>query len=105
MQIFTAQEDEGDQEVIPDIPELVDRQGGKDQFRYVWNDFLIPLILLRSKNLHTLPIKLQVMDSITIAKDYDAMIATGFIAIIIPIIFFLFFQKHFLEGLSGGLKE
>lgn len=75
------------------------------QFRYVWNDFLIPLILLRSKNLHTLPIKLQVMDSITIAKDYDAMIATGFIAIIIPIIFFLFFQKHFLEGLSGGLKE
>ena len=34
------------------------------QFRYVWNDFLNPLILLRSKNLHTLPIKLQVMDSI-----------------------------------------
>lgn len=75
------------------------------QFRYVWNDFLVPLILLRSKNLHTLPIKLQVMDSITIAKDYDAMIATGFIAILIPIVFFLLFQKHFLEGLSGSLKE
>lgn len=75
------------------------------QFRYVWNDFLIPLILLRSKNLHTLPIKLQVMDSITIAKDYDAMIATGFVAILIPVIFFLFFQRQFLEGLSGSLKE
>ena len=33
------------------------------------------------------------------------MIATGFIAIIIPIIFFLLFQRHFLEGLSGSLKE
>jgi len=75
------------------------------QFLNVWNDFLIPMILLRSENLHTLPIKLQVMDSITIAKDYDAMIATGFIAILIPIIFFLLFQRHFLEGLSGSIKE
>ena len=75
------------------------------QFRYIWNDFLIPMVLLRNRTLHTLPIKLQVMDSVNVAKDYDAIIATGFIAIIIPIFFFLIFQRQFMEGLSGSLKE
>lgn len=75
------------------------------QFRHIWNDFLVPMVLLRSRELHTLPIKLQVMDSVNVAKDYDAIIATGFIAITIPILFFLVFQRQFMEGLSGSLKE
>ncbi|MBN2546586.1 MAG: carbohydrate ABC transporter permease [Spirochaetes bacterium] len=74
------------------------------QFKEVWNDFLIPMIVLRSGSLFTLPIKLQLMDSQTFNKPYDAIIATGFITAIIPIIFFLIFQRYFIEGLTGGIK-
>lgn len=75
------------------------------QFREIWNDFLRPMIILRQDSLFTLPISLQFMDSVNIAKDYDAMVATGFVAVLIPIIFFLIFQRQFMEGLSGGIKE
>ena len=74
------------------------------QFRLIWNDFLIPMIVLRNRALHTLPIKLQTMDSITIAKDYDAIMATGFLAVFVPIVFFLIYQRQFMEGLSGSVK-
>jgi ABC-type glycerol-3-phosphate transport system permease component len=75
------------------------------QFQLVWNDFLTPMIVLRDNNLFTLPIKLQFMDSVNIAKDYDAMVATGLIAILIPVIFFIIFQRQFIEGISGGVNE
>ena len=51
------------------------------------------------------PIKTQVMDSQNFNKPYDAIIATGFITILIPLIFFLIFQKQFIEGLAGGIKR
>ena len=75
------------------------------QFTAIWNDFLVPLLILRNKTLHTLPIKLQAIDSVNVAKDYDAIIATSFIAIIIPIVVFLMFQRQFIEGISGSVKE
>lgn len=75
------------------------------QFRDIWNDFLKPMIILRSDSLFTLPITLQFMDSVNIAKDYNCMVATGFVAVLIPIIFFILFQRQFIEGLSGGIKE
>jgi ABC-type glycerol-3-phosphate transport system permease component len=75
------------------------------QFREVWNDFLIPMVVLRNGNLFTLPIKLQLMDSQTFNKPYDAIISTGFITALIPVLAFLIFQKQFIEGLAGGIKE
>ena len=38
------------------------------QFRAIWNDFMLPLIILKTKQLYTLPLQIQVMDSINIAK-------------------------------------
>lgn len=75
------------------------------QFRLIWNDFLIPMIVLRSENLFTLPIKIQLMDSQNFNKPYDVIIASGFITAAIPLVFFLIFQRQFIEGLSGGVKE
>ncbi|NLU41687.1 MAG: carbohydrate ABC transporter permease [Firmicutes bacterium] len=74
------------------------------QFRAVWNDFLIPMIVLRNRALHTLPIKLQFMDSQNYNVPFDAIMATSLIAVLIPVVFFFLFQKQFIEGLSGGLK-
>lgn len=75
------------------------------QFRLIWNDFLVPMIVLRDENLFTLPIKIQLMDSQNFNKPYDVIIASGFITALIPLIFFLIFQRQFIEGLTGGLKE
>lgn len=75
------------------------------QFRLIWNDFLIPMIVLRNDNLFTLPIKIQLMDSQNFYKPYDVIIASGFITAAIPLVFFLIFQRQFIEGLSGGVKE
>lgn len=75
------------------------------QFRLIWNDFLIPMIVLRDENLFSLPIKIQLMDSQNFNKPYDVIIASGLITAAIPLLFFLFFQRQFIEGLSGGVKE
>jgi ABC-type glycerol-3-phosphate transport system permease component len=75
------------------------------QFRLIWNDFLIPMIVLRDENLFTLPIKIQLMDGQNFNKPYDVIIASGFITAAIPLLFFLIFQRQFIEGLSGGVKE
>ena len=74
------------------------------QFRGIWNDFLLPMIVLRDDIYHTLPIKLQVMNSMNYDIPYDAMMATSFITALIPVIFFLIFQRYFVEGIAGGMK-
>ena len=75
------------------------------QFRQIWNDFLLPMILLRSESRYTMPITIQVMDSVNIAKPYDVIIASGFLTALVPMILFICFQKYFIKGLSGGVKE
>jgi multiple sugar transport system permease protein len=75
------------------------------QFRQIWNDFLNPMIILRSESLFTLPVRIQVMDSQNFNKPYDAIITAGFITALVPMIVFLLFQRQFVEGLAGGLKE
>jgi ABC-type glycerol-3-phosphate transport system permease component len=75
------------------------------QFRGIWNDFLMPMIILRSDFFFTLPVRIQVMDSQNFNKPYDAIIATGFITTLVPTIVFLVFQRQFIEGLTGGVKE
>ncbi|MCL6613358.1 MAG: carbohydrate ABC transporter permease [Firmicutes bacterium] len=74
------------------------------QFRQIWNDFLIPMIVLRDERLFTFPLKLQFMSSVTVNFPWDAMMATGCIAILVPFILFLIYQRYFMEGLSGSLK-
>lgn len=72
------------------------------QFRQIWNDFLNPMIILRSESLFTLPVRIQVMDSQNFNKPYDAIITAGFISAIVPMVAFLLFQRQFVEGLAGG---
>ncbi len=75
------------------------------QFRVFWNDFLYPIVFLRSENIWTIPVKIKAMDSFNYNKPYDAIMATGFLFSLIPVVLFLIFQRHFIEGLSGGVKK
>lgn len=74
------------------------------QFRGIWNDFLMPMIVLRDESLFTLPINLQVMNSMNVDVPYHAMMSTSFITAIVPVLFFVFFQRYFVEGIAGGMK-
>jgi ABC-type glycerol-3-phosphate transport system permease component len=69
------------------------------QFRIVWNDFLIPVVVLRDNALMTLPALLYLIGG------SGPGLATGLIAIIIPLILFIRFHRQFIEGFTGGLKS
>jgi multiple sugar transport system permease protein len=75
------------------------------QFRFIWNDFLTPIIMLDNSALYTIPIAINAMNSNNIDRVPDAIMATGFLFALIPVIIFLIFQRYFIEGLSGGIKE
>lgn len=73
-------------------------------FVTTWNDYLGPLIYLRSPNLRTIQLGLS-----TFISQYNAeyaLIMTGSVLSVLPIaVIFLLGQRYFVEGLaSSGLK-
>ena len=66
-----------------------------------WNDFLLPLIILRDKELFTLGVGLIYLDG-EYVKQWGQIMAAYFIASIPLIIIFLFCMKLFVRGLSAG---
>lgn len=69
-----------------------------------WNNFLWPLIVLRSGNKFTLPIGLNTLLS-PYGNNYDLLIMGALAATLPIIIVFIFFQQYFIAGLTaGGVK-
>ncbi len=66
-----------------------------------WNDFMIPLIVLRDSELFTIGVGLVYLDG-EYVKDWGKIMAAYFIASIPLIIIFLFTMKLFVKGLSAG---
>lgn len=66
-----------------------------------WNDFLLPLIVLRDKELFTLGVGLIYLDG-EYVKQWGQIMAAYFIASIPLIIIFLFTMRLFVKGLSAG---
>lgn len=70
-------------------------------FINAWNDFLLPLIVLRDKELFTLGVGLIYLDG-EYVKPWGQIMASYFIASIPLIIVFLFTMRLFVRGLSAG---
>ncbi|WP_138420327.1 carbohydrate ABC transporter permease [Aquibacillus sediminis] len=69
-----------------------------------WNNFLWPLLVLRSNDMFTLPIGLASLLT-PYGNNYDILISGSVMTIIPIIILFIFFQRYFISGLSvGGVK-
>lgn len=66
-----------------------------------WNDFLLPLIVLRDQELFTLGVGLIYLDG-EYVKQWGQIMAAYFIASIPLIIIFLFCMRLFVRGLSAG---
>jgi arabinosaccharide transport system permease protein len=69
-----------------------------------WNNFLWPLIVLRTGEMFTLPIGLNSLLT-PYGSNYDLLIAGAAAATLPLIVVFAFFQRYFIAGLtSGGVK-
>lgn len=69
-----------------------------------WNNFLWPLLVLRSNDMFTLPIGLATLLT-PYGNNYDILIAGSVLTIIPIILLFIFFQRYFVSGLAvGGIK-
>lgn len=66
-----------------------------------WNEFLLPLIVLRDKELFTLGVGLIYLDG-EYVKQWGQIMAAYFIASVPLIIIFLFTMRLFVRGLSQG---
>jgi multiple sugar transport system permease protein len=74
-------------------------------FIWSWNDFLGPLIYLSTPDKYPLPLALQLFIDEASGSDFGALMAMSVLALVPVILFFLFFQRFLVEGVStSGLK-
>lgn len=67
----------------------------------IWNDYLLPSLVLVKKELYTIPIAAQSFHG-DFSSDYGLMMA-GMVLSIIPILLLYFvLQKHIIEGVVAG---
>jgi multiple sugar transport system permease protein len=70
-----------------------------------WNDFIMALVLTSSRSVRPMSIALYSFMSIQ-GVQWGAMMSAATLAIGLPAIVFLLFQRYFLAGVTGGaLKE
>jgi len=75
-------------------------------FIYNWNSFLWPMIILKSKELSTLPIGLFLISSDSSNKRLDLVFAGALLIMIPMLIIFILAQKWVIKGFTmSGLKE
>ncbi|MEC5423454.1 carbohydrate ABC transporter permease [Virgibacillus sp. C22-A2] len=74
-------------------------------FMSQWNSLLWPLITLNSKEMFTLPVALSSL--VGLARiDYGQLMLGTTLSVVPVLVFFLFFQRHFISGILGGsVKE
>lgn len=67
----------------------------------IWNDYLLPSLVLRRKELYTLPIAIRTFYG-TFSSDYGYIMA-GLVMTIIPIIIvYVIFQRKIIGGVVAG---
>ena len=67
-----------------------------------WNDFIGPLIYLKSPEHFTLPLIIRSLIGPVGRTVYDVQMATSVIRLIPLLIIFLIFQRRFVEGITAG---
>lgn len=68
---------------------------------WIWNDYLMPSLILQSPGLHTIPIATYAFFG-QYTKQWDLALPALTLGITPIIIFFLFMQKYIIEGIASG---
>ena len=69
---------------------------------WIWNDYLLPYLVLDIKRYKTIPIAVQYLKGGYGSVDMGAMMATLVMAIVPIILFYLFSQKYIVSGVMAG---
>lgn len=75
------------------------------QAMWIWNDYLLPSLVLNIKKYKTIPIAVQYLKQSHGQIDWGAMMAVLVLAITPIVIFYIICQKYIVEGvLAGAVK-
>lgn len=75
------------------------------QFIWTWNSFLLPLVItLNNPSLRTLSVGLYTLKGENVV-DWTGIAAGASIAVIPIVIVFIVFQKYFVSGIAGAVKD
>ena len=72
------------------------------QAMWIWNDYLLPYLVLDLKKYKTIPIVIQYLKGGYGAVDWGTMMAMLVLAIVPIIIFYAACQKYIIEGVVAG---
>ncbi|WP_282937055.1 carbohydrate ABC transporter permease [Paenibacillus sp. RC67] len=68
---------------------------------WIWNDFLLPMLILNSPDLRTIPLTTYSFFG-QYTKQWDLALAALVLGVIPIVLFFLAMQKHIIEGITAG---
>lgn len=68
----------------------------------IWNDFLMPMILLNKMDLMTITVALSLLSNKTVNTEYTIQMAGIFLSILPTIILYAFLQKYIIKGINMG---
>ncbi len=72
------------------------------EIMWVWNDFLLPFLVLDINDYRTIPIVVQYLKGSYGQVDMGATMALILLSIVPVIIFYLCCQKHIIKGVAAG---
>ena len=72
------------------------------EIMWVWNDFLLPYLVLDRTKYRTIPIVIQYLKGSYGTVDMGATMALIMLSIVPVIIFYLCCQKHIIKGVAAG---
>ena len=72
------------------------------EIMWVWNDYLLPVLVLDINKYRTIPIHIQYLKGSYGTVDLGATMALILLSIIPVIVFYLACQKHIIKGVAAG---
>jgi raffinose/stachyose/melibiose transport system permease protein len=72
------------------------------EIMWIWNDYLLPYLVLDRKKYMTIPIHIQYLKGSYGSVDMGATMAMIMLSIIPVIVFYLTCQKHIIKGVAAG---
>lgn len=72
------------------------------EIMWVWNDYLLPYLVLDKNKYRTIPIHIQYLKGSYGTVDLGATMALILLSIIPVIVFYLTCQKHIIKGVAAG---
>ena len=72
------------------------------EIMWIWNDYLLPYLVLDRNKYMTIPIHIQYLQGSYGAVDLGAIMALIVFSIIPVIVFYLTCQKHIIKGVAAG---